>query len=590
MYFANITGLFLLSFLVALLILYLIKAKPKEVTMPSLLFFMSEKKVSKYNAWLKKLLLRILFILQALIIVALAFAAANPIINLPVDAYSLNSVVIIDVSASMGTVEKNVPRIDLGKQELLSNIKGTVSIILAEESPIVVANNISSSRAKAIITNLESKELPTRLDSAITLADELLGEERGNIIVYSDFILNKEDDVIAAKKLAEANDKRVKFINIGDKKINVGFINLNLQRGSAEAFIKNFGSSKQMVDVKLTNARKEDTTRLEIEPNSIERISFEIKSGETVLRIPKADSLLSDNTLYLLNPYESKTSILFITNSGKESPLIDAMRANPSFDVKVTVPPVIPDLTQDVVVVSDVDKNMLLPNTFRDINKYRTNGGKVIVAAQEDFDKLDFQDLLSFSIGNLVSGENEICVDVVNEYTSRISNPNCFTSTMRFYKTGTDNSSVVLASTVSGEGIFIMENGLFYYGIIDEMSGFKDQINYPLFWDDIINSLLGKENLANFNYRTGDIVVLGNSSKILDKTGIIDIGNKEVAVNLVNSHESDIYRDSATLSSEDYKTDYEKLNLEVNLDQVLIILATIMLFIELIYIKRRGDL
>ncbi len=548
MQFGNMDGLYLLAFLIPLIIIYLIKAKPKDITIPSLMFFTDDKKVKKYNAFLRKLLLKLLFFLQLLIIVIIALAASNPLIEIPMDAYSLNTVVIMDVSASMQTKDTTMQRIDIGKDSLLNFLKGRTSIILAEETPIVLASNVSSSRAKALITNLESKDIKSRVDSSIILANDLLGEDRGTIVVYSDFMLNKNDDILAAKKIAEANDKRVIFIESGKRQTNVGFVTLNLNRGNGEAFIKNFADADKTIDVKLVSG-KEETKRIEISPYSVEKISFEVGKGETTLEVLTKDRLLVDNKIFIMNPYESDVNILLITNKKTKSALRDALESNPNFNVQVTMPPVIPDMNHDVVVISDIQKSMLLPNTFRDIKKYRDEGGKVIIASQEDIDKFDFQGLVDFGVGQMKSSESNVIINISNEFTSNlIGRADGFSSVSRYYDIDIkEDSSVVLASSISdGEPIFIMENGLFFYGIIDDFSGFKEQIDYPLFWDDLINYMLGKKSLANFNFKTGDVFVGGNETDkaILNKVGIFDVNGREIAVNLLSDAESDIFEES----------------------------------------------
>lgn len=595
MYFGSINGLYLLLFAVPLVILYLIKAKPKEIVLPSLLFFLGDKKVEKYNSILRKFLVRLLFFLQLLFIVVLALSSANLFVNIPMDAYSLNTVVIIDVSASMGAKDGTINRLDASKQELLDLVKGRVTVILAEENPVVVLVNVSSSKARALISNLQPKDLSTRIDSAILLANDILGGERGNIVVYSDFILNKEDDLLAAKKIVEANDKRLVLIQTGEKQSNLGFITLSLSRGKGEAVVKNFGEKNEVIDIKLmAGGDKKESKRVEIKPYSVERINFDIMKGDSTLELSRNDKLNSDNKLFIINPYDAKSNILFITNDQRNNLLLDALQSNSQFEVKVTVPPVIPDLEYDLIVVSKIDMNMLLPNTFKDIKKYKENGGKVIIASQDNINSLDFQGLVGFGIGSLTNKGGEICIDFVNEFTSRISNPRCFTSISKYHNINiADNSSLVFASTEEGIPALIMEENLFYYGIIDDSSGFKDQINYPLFWDDLINYMLGRENLANFNFKTGDVFLLGENKSnkvILDEAGIFNIGNKRVAVNLLNERESDIFRDSAIMNKTEFEGKYEKVNLDVNLDQFLLLLAFLIFGFELYYIKKRGDL
>ncbi len=595
MVFTTIAGLYLLGFILPLLILYLIKAKPQELTVPSLLFFMSEKKVKKYNALFQKLLVRTLFFLQLLFIILIALAAADPVIQIPQNAYGLNTVAIVDVSASMGTKDTTITRMESNKDELLSLIKGKTSVILAEQTPIVLAQNVSARRARALISHLEPKEVGTRLDSALLLANDLLGEERGTIILYSDFLLTADEDLLAAKKIAEANDKRVLFVETGVPVDNLGFTQLHVNRGTAEAFIKNFGKRAQTVDVKLiTDGLEKQQTRVDIEPDSIERISFDILTGKTRLDIVQKDRLTTDDTLYLVNPYSSAVNILFVTNSRENNAQLDALSANPSFTVEVAVPPVIPDLTHDIVFVSDINPSSLLPNTFRDIKRYKDAGGSVILSAHQRMADIDFQQLIDFQIGKVENTATKICVDVINEFTSLVSNPSCFSSLSAFPLLSiASNSSVILASTEEGQDpLFVLQQNLFYYGVIDKFSGFKDQISYPLFWDAVINFLLGRQDLSTFNYKTGDILIGTNQSqkKTLEKAGFIESKQGTLAVNLLAAEESDLSRDSMLLDNSLYHETLEKVNVDFHLGMLLLLCAFALMLYELFYIKRRGDL
>ncbi|MBD3164357.1 hypothetical protein GF323_04100 [Candidatus Woesearchaeota archaeon] len=593
MYFGNMDGLWLLAFLIPFIIIYLIKAKPKNVTVPSLIFFIQDRKVKKYNAMLRRLLIRTLFFLQLFFILLVAFSAAKPIIDVPIDAYSLNTIVIMDLSASMDTVENGVKRVDQAKQELLGMIKGRVSLIVAGESPIVLANNITSARAKAIITNIDAKHTSTRLDNSVLLANQILGNEKGNIIVLSDFLLRKDDDILAAKKLAEANDKRVIFIRAGEKKRNVGFINLNLNRGVGEAFFKNFDDEGRTVDVTLESGSSKETRRVDIAPFSVEKISFEIEKGETVLSLVSNDNLAADNKLYVYNPYESKSRILLITND-ETSALLDALESNLRLDVEIARPPVIPDLSHDLVILSGVNKNMLLPNTFRDIKKYKDSGGNVIIAAQDSLDTFDFQGLTGFSVGELQNERKEVCAEEQNEFTSRMvgRESGCFASVLRHYRIDAGNNTAIIASTPDNVPIFALENNLFYYGILDQYSGFREQISYPIFWNDVINYMLGRENLANFNLKTGDILIGGNTADktILDESGIFEFHGSRKAVNLLDAEESNIFKEADIFNETGLGKEYEKVKLEVDISNYLLLLALAVFIFELFYIKRRGDL
>jgi hypothetical protein len=103
--------------------------------------------------------------------------------------------------------------------------------------------------------------------------------------------------------------------------------------------------------------------------------------------------------------------------------------------------------------------------------------------------------------------------------------------------------------------------------------------------------MLGRKSLSYFNFKTGDLLINGNNTKtVLDKSGFIDTKSRRVAVNVLNDAESDLYKASAIENKSEFESNYEKINLEVNLDQHLLWLAILIFIFELFYIKRRGDL
>ena len=134
---------------------------------------------------------------------------------------------------------------------------------------------------------------------------------------------------------------------------------------------------------------------------------------------------------------------------------------------------------------------------------------------------------------------------------------------------------------------------IFYYGIFDDESDFKLTPEYPVFWNNLIGFLVGKVDLNDVNLKTGSIIDIANRSIVLDKAGFFNIGNSEFAVNLLDIKESDInfispvgdIKKAGNIKLEAVSSDYE-----FKLEVVLLILALLLVIIEIIYIKYRGEI
>jgi len=139
---------------------------------------------------------------------------------------------------------------------------------------------------------------------------------------------------------------------------------------------------------------------------------------------------------------------------------------------------------------------------------------------------------------------------------------------------------------------------------LDEYSSFKSSPTYPQFWSKLINFLAKTENLNNFNFETGKIEVIKKQSVntplgklktdrlLFDKVGFYTYDEREVAANLLNARESSVSSDAVAFTEEESQITVEgsKLKETRNFYTLFAILAALLIFGELLYIKFRGDL
>ncbi|MBW2987557.1 BatA domain-containing protein, partial [Candidatus Woesearchaeota archaeon] len=149
----NIVGLYALLALVPFIILYFIRPKPKEMIFPSLSFLVRQKGSIYKSSFLRNFLKDILFLIQLIVLILLAVSVAEPMIKVDQTVITKNTVLVLDISASMSA--KGI------FDDVIKNAKGalsnTNSIILAENTPLIALDEGKRGEALEIIDSLRAK-------------------------------------------------------------------------------------------------------------------------------------------------------------------------------------------------------------------------------------------------------------------------------------------------------------------------------------------------------------------------------------------------------------------------------------------------
>ena len=581
----NMLGLYGFLFLIPFIIIYLFKPKPIDKAIPSLMFFIKEQKQKKEFSFLRRLLTNILFLLQLFAIIALASSLIEPFITVTEDAKSGNTVLIIDSSASMQTINDKNTRFELALSEASKRMHGRVSIVLASLTPTIALENGLQSEASKYLSTLKPKEASTNIKGSMDLADTILEKTKGNVVVLSDFITTMDnDDPIVSKRLLNARGNSVEFVNLASKANNIGFVDLNVQKDFTEAYIKNFNDEEKTITISLIK-NKETITKKDITLNarSKEKIVFETLPGLSTLRISPKDDLEVDNIVYISSPLKENINVLLITNSIPKA-LKNALEAAKYITVEIAEPPIIPDIDHDVVIVSNVKKEELLPGSFNDIKRYVEKAGSLIITAQEGIAQLDTLDLLPVNIidmgeqsNTIITSQNEVTKDIEFGVVKRYIITTIFKDSISFLNAEDDSSLIAYKNYKNGKTI--------YYGLFDDENDFKFSPDYPIFWNNLINFMLDTEDINDYNFKIGD-------RTLVDKAGFYKEDSKQVAYNLLDEAESDVSKDPLLFSKEhsDFVAKDVKENVDKNLTMLLLIIACLILLFEIIYIKLRGDI
>src|SRR3989338_2389025 len=584
--FSNLLGLYALLSLVPFIIMYLIRSRPIEKIIPSLMFFLKEQKKAKHHAFFRRLVQNLLFYLQLAILLLLSFAVAEPYLKIPHDEAATNTVIIIDGSASMQALSGGSTRFQKAVEAAVAQLSGKVSIILATDVPQVMLHQGSNREARSVLSSIRAADSSTSIEPAMFQADALLGEEKGKIVVISDFVTTDErDQPIKAERILAAKGNSVQFVNIGDKASNLGIVDMDVGRKETMITLKNADTKKASLKlVAKQSGAVIGAKDVEVLPNSLEFVSFATPPGESTIEIDAKDSLPLDNLVYLVTPEKSKTSVLLITNE-RGSYLEYALSASDRINLEIRNPPVTKayDLHHDIIIISNI-KEVIIPPDVLYIQKAVENGTSLIIAAQPNLNDRNLNSLLPVRILER-SGHTSVSIDIVNEITKNVE----IGDVKQHLAAQALNSTITLATANDQSPILALQQGkaasIFYYGVIDSVSDFPKTHYSPLFWDNLISVLTQKEDITGLNMRIGDAGFLE-----YPKQGIYDIGGKRIALNLLNEKESTITSETDIFSRhEDFQVRSTISRQNYELAVPLLLAALAFLFLEIIYIKWRGD-
>ena len=590
-------GLLALISLIPLILLYLIRPKPQTIEIPSLMFFIQSSGRNKLSSFFKKFIRDWLFLIQLLILLLLALSIAQPFTNYQHDITAQNTVIVLDASASMQAMEGKYSRFDKARDKAKQMLGAKNTIILAKEVPSIVVKEATSSEAAKYLNKVQPTESTSRIGDSIILAGEALGKE-GAVIVLSDFINTGGQDPNIAKSILESKGLVVNFVNVAEKKAsNIGIIDIEADREEATAYVKNFDDVARIATLKVGDVQKE----LNLGAKSSETFTFKTPNGITQMLLIAEDDFKIDNLAYISAPETEKTKAALVTNNASVF-LKNALEASGDVQVTVTKPPVVPVEGYDVYILHNLDMNEILPGTFDALYNAVENGASLVIHVQGNSDKINYKKLLPLKIAGKGNG-GFVSVEQLNKFTKNID----FGSMLsHFQTTGQDKAFTTIVSLGNDTIVSLGKAGsgkIVYYGIPESTADFKYSPSYPIFWTEMLRYLTGQLDLKNLNYFTKDTLILEREQKIktpiktvkqatimLENSGIYELEDKRIASNLFDEKESEINAETSLgAKSTEFELKPVKETRKLELEPLLILAAGLIILLELLYIKMRGD-
>jgi len=606
--------LYALLLMIPFILLYLIRPKPKQKVIPTLMFLFKDLGRDKKMTFFRRLIHDLLFLFQFFALLLILASVAKPYIDVTKESMFKNTVLVVDVSASMKAGYDGETRFEDAVEAAEKNLGTVNTLIIAKKTPEVALVDESPGKVREYLGRLEPTDTPTNLYEAISTAGGY-AKDNSRVVVISDFIDTETDTGLdTAKKTLEAQGIKVDFIRVFEPVNNVGIVDLIIDNDKTSAVIKNFNSQAVEVNVKVNSL--EET--INISANSQEVFTFSTPPGTSKIEIEAKgikDGFESDNVAYTSAPKDIAKRVLLITNNAnpQKTYLFNAFDVMKKMDITVAIPPKIPDLSgYDIYVFKDINPNLVLPGTYAGVKKeVEKNGRAAIIVAQSDLLAVDYMGLIPLVFNDTIKSQGSNIIAGSSE--SLTSNIDFGITKKYFMARSVEGIKTIIIAAADENTPLITFNTLglgksFFYGILDEDkeadAGFAKSPAYFVFWKRVVDLATNTPSLKNLNYQTGNVLSFGEEQTIqtpdgrittkslsLENAGLYTFNDRVIAINLIDEKESDV-SNKGSIDEQGFAQSGLKFQEKIPYELIdyFIVIAILILIAEFLYIKLRGDL
>ncbi|MGB3921231.1 BatA domain-containing protein [Methanothrix sp.] len=577
--FSNPLALLGLLGIIPLVIIYLIRPRPREILFSSTQFLREGE--ARRTAVLSRLITDPLFWIQLLAICSLSLAAAGPYSSGQGPASS-HLAVVLDGSASMQasiSPAQNIIRPYLDRYE-------KISIILAKNIPQTVLTEGSPAEARDALQQLQPAAVSADLSSALLQADILLGSSGGDILLVSDFISWIGDDPDVTRNLLQAKGRAgVVFASSYRGGDNLALIEGWNVPGTGyvnhTALIHNYGPART-VPITITGPGGKSSQSALIPQNGDYYLSFTAYPGVNKISLELEDAISWDNQAYVYVPDQAKKNVLYLGDPG---PALKALQSLPN--VAVMTSGSLPDF--DLIVLA---RNA---SADGELNRY-IDGGRVIYLPSD----LESPEYLPVRITGELSGPARLWVRNA-----------AFAGDLHFDEIGIYGypnaaprrgaTTVVEANGAPILAFWRLGGGMVIYNGLEMDSDFYLRPEYPIFWYQMVNWMTGVPDIEDSNRKTGEIMALGEQSTIqtpshslsartvaLDEVGVYRFQGRAVAANMYNPAESSLGR-SRDFKEGEFLGVFRDTMVQKDLSPWAMAIAALAIILELLIMRWRRE-
>lgn len=316
MEFLNPWGLLSLLAVPALVALYILRQKHKEVKIPSLLLWKKTQTMMVASTPWQKLKKNLLFILQLLAVILVALAISRP--ALKSSRFADEIIVIIDSSASMRAEDTpGKTRFDIAVREASAIADGLRQdqrmTVIAAGSTVTPVISRSESRydVRAALEGLKCGLSGADLENALVLARSMQNAgETVEIRLYTDSdLITGETDLV--------------IVNTAKSRENAAIINLSCGKTESGAMalsvVENFGKDREITLEMLCDGVLTDAKNVECPEGTPVPVYWKnIPEGTKLVtvRTASSDILPDDDSLSAAIPDDSESKALVVSESG----------------------------------------------------------------------------------------------------------------------------------------------------------------------------------------------------------------------------------------------------------------------------------
>jgi hypothetical protein len=323
MTFANPLALFFLAFIPLIILLHSRKTRWKRLEVPSLQLWDRAPGSSSSAHRISTPLWSAILILQILAVAALALALAQPVVKSRAPAGRGDTILILDVTASMQTREEKGSRYDEAKGkalEVLDSLRKSsqMMIIEAGRTPrLVLPFAADRATIQQAIQDSAATDEAGSLEDSILLATSLRGARLGSgIVVVTDGAFDSMGDL-------DLSDADATLIPVGTQRRNVGITSFQFRRtfmGKEDfelfASVQNFTPSQVLCSLMVSVGSKPVIrTRLSLAPGQSLPLSFPWggpTDGRATAEIDADDDFPTDNRAYAFFTPARRLSVLLV--------------------------------------------------------------------------------------------------------------------------------------------------------------------------------------------------------------------------------------------------------------------------------------